>query len=234
MPKLKASHNSKPKLVPVKVPWRVCFSTSFLRLAVGEDPGDCPTEVTFVAFDLTQEDHTEPAPWEIDPNIHPSSEERIAFANAHSDPRDKVVKITFELSGCARMVPGDIALDPSDFDCSQIPFWVDPALEPEPSEEIRIAEELWSKTGICPDPDIYKAHQLFGAEEMKLAKEFWLRTGICPDPYMYEVHDSPWLQELQSKRLYLGRKGLVFKHYLIQGHDTQVEKIASGWRWEFI
>jgi hypothetical protein len=220
MPKSGSVDFPKPKLVSVSVPWRVCYSTSFLRLTVGEDRGDCPTEVSFVGFDLTTEYIQVHAPWEIDPSIQPTDEEMITFANDHPDPRDKVVKVTFNLSSCARMVPDYLEIEPSNFDLSKIPF----------RDDLYINELDWEGNYM----ESCRLAEAINKENLRLEKESWLKTGICPDPNMYEVQGSPWLQELQSKGLYLGREDLVFKHYLIAGHSRHVDVIASGWSWQYL
>jgi hypothetical protein len=103
------------------------------------------------------------------------------------------------------MLPGNVGLDNSDFDISQIPF--------------------------CFETDASVTESELD-EHFRLHEEAWLQTGICPDPHMYEVHGSLWLKELLSKGTYLGKGQMKLKHYLIQGVSRKVEVIARGWRWE--
>jgi hypothetical protein len=169
-------YTPKPRLVAVEVPWRVSPSTSFLKPLIGEVPSHCPTEVTFLGYDPTEYYNQQLAPWQVDPSIQPSDEELIAFANAHPDPRDKVVKVTFEGSTCVRMYRTDAEFfserfPSSLYDWSEIKFYFDAEVE---------SEDAWE-------------------EQLRLENEYWQRTGICPDPSMYAVQYSPWLEELQLR-----------------------------------
>ncbi len=194
----------KPKLIPVKVPWYVSPSTPFLRLTVGEDPGDCPTEVDFLAFCPLEKPS---ASLGVDAKITAAGDQFQLLDG--KDPHDRIVRVTFDLSGCARMYPSHSNV-----------------------EIIEAASYDWSE--LKYDYQYSPEHDNWGEEEWdeynRPEEEEWQQTGICPNPRMYEVENSSWLKELQALGYY---KRPEVQHYIILGHSAYIEVIASGWHWKY-
>jgi hypothetical protein len=197
-------NTTKPKLLPVSVPWSISPSTPFLTLRAAESDPEHPTEVTAAAqFGLEQQQQNAQGsgPSRSVKIVQPprSDEGTTATLQAATGGLYQLIRITFEVGAWARFYGSysdTQVVEEAAFDWSALAH----------------LNEHW-KAGV----EAYRRNYW----------SLWHQTGICPNPNMYEVEGSTWLREVNVRNP-------AFKHYLIVGHDAYVEVIAKGWRWESV
>jgi hypothetical protein len=179
---------SKPRLIPVKVPWQISPSTPFLRLRAAEI--EEPTHVSFVAhFGL----YDPPAA------SHDGREVEIVYPpdELFEDPGPKegpyqFVVATFQHGLYVRMYPGhsdaevieEAAYDRSALSCryqrgENIREWL-----------LRFREE-WRRTGVCPDPGMYEVEDSPWLEELDPGSAYKHYLMLGHDAYV-EVAAEGW------------------------------------------
>jgi hypothetical protein len=156
---------SKPLLQPVRVPWRISPSTSFLTVAANESDRDRNVQVTAVAqfgleYRLPDEGIAETAAQVS--SINAEMVRPVGLAG-RSGPY-KQLRLVFKKAGWVRISPacGDGVIPNRGYDWSAFEF-----LRQKGGEGIEdYRTKFW---------------------------RLWRDTGFCPDPQVYNVIGSPWL-----------------------------------------
>jgi hypothetical protein len=165
----------RPKLMPVKVPWRVASDTPCLRLISDESPST--TYVRFLAFFGLEQQFKRKETIHLEtlskPTIfYPPHETNLKLGP--QEGTDQIVKITFASAVEAKMMRGfsdASALDYDMFDCSAMTY--------HPNKPIAIKDQ---------------------SELLRWHREEWEKTGFCPDPCMYEVENSTWIKNINNQK----------------------------------
>jgi hypothetical protein len=121
---------SKPKLAPVKVPWKVALATPFLKLTVMEFE---PTQVEFVA--------------------------RFKSYNSDEE-YERVVTVTFtgvwRFKGASALSEGYSPVEESFYDWSEVQLPPQTPSSETLNDWVEQFDHEWKTTGICPNPGMYE------------------------------------------------------------------------------
>jgi len=160
------------KLCPVRVPWSISASTSFLKVHAAEGDSESPTTVTLVAeFGLESADASTPSAGNAVIIVQTPSEIDGAPSGSTVRAPTQLIRLIFENGLWVRFMHAhsdDQIIDEEKFDWSEVAHIYD-ALAP----------------GIEAGRKYYWS--------------LWKRNGICPDPHMYEVEGSNWLREIRPR-----------------------------------
>jgi hypothetical protein len=145
---------SKPKLVPVSVPWMI--SPSVPQLRAHFDSAGSPASVTFIGFFKCDDLPSAPDYFSQKPHVVERELQFEARPLSETAPF-RMVRITFDQCISLRNVPAfsDIdALNEDDWDWSQVTSTLLPGETTE--QNVVRTRDLWLSSGICPDPRMYE------------------------------------------------------------------------------
>jgi hypothetical protein len=186
---------SKQRLIPVKVPWQVSVSASFLKLLAYESATDGPAQVSFVAqFGCLEQGRAGRDA------LVGHSVDRVSspYDGSERQPLDgkegyQLVHVSFERGLWIRMLPGfseSEILDPNSFDTSAL---LPLELSPKNLNEIRKTFwQNWIKSGVCPDPRMYEVEESSWLEELRLTTKGYRHIVICGHDAFIEIIAKSW------------------------------------------
>lgn len=158
---------SKPRLIPVKVPWQVCPSTPFLRLTTFESGG--PTEVKLVGYFALEKQEESIRGFES--ALVVGSPYDLNLSQTKKDSPFQLLKLTFEDGIWVKMSPSyaDLeVIDESSYDWSALAYRYE--LGQDPDQWFRRFQEEWHRTSLCPNPRMYELEQSSWLEETGAGK----------------------------------------------------------------
>lgn len=185
----------RQRLRPVKVPWQISPSASFLKLLAFESASDGPAQVSFVAhFGLFEQ-----LPESESPSVSnsittaASPHENTELEHWDGSAVYQLVRVSFERGLWIRMLPGygdSDVLDPMAFDASALPLQ---DLSPANLEEMRRGFwQQWTASGFCPDPRMYEVEGSDWLEELHLGAKGYRHIVICGHDAFIEVIAKSW------------------------------------------
>lgn len=189
---MNTSSGSKPKLLPVSVPWQVSVSAAYLRADLAEVQSDRPIRADFVGFFA----RNEITPATISGTAVTVTKTPPPFVEDSGAPSGVYhqVRVVFRDGYWLRLSPGfseSQVLDEQAYDWSDVPGRLLP--NESTREALERVRSQWLQTGICPNPRMYEVGHSRWLAELKLDRRAeWRHYLIAGSEAYIEVIARDW------------------------------------------
>lgn len=166
---------SKPKLIPVKVPWKIAVSTPFLTLTVNEFE---PAQVEFLA--------------QFNPYSEDIEDERVVTATFTG---------VWHYRGSSALDEGQSPIDESLYAWSAVKLKDLPVFDAKSLNDwARNFSKEWKATGLCPDPGMYEVHNSDWTSLAQSEEGDYTHFLIVGEARCVEILSMTWSWEARDKK----------------------------------